>query len=71
MPDLDILAELNRWLAITPEYALTAPPLKRHTLVAAVREIRSLRERVATLEQSAQSEAPTLNPVENNHELHT
>jgi len=55
---MDILAELNRLVAVTPETALTAPPLRRRTLVAAVTEIRSLRERVATLEQQSAGAAP-------------
>jgi hypothetical protein len=51
MPKQDILATLNRWLAVTPETALTAPPMRRRELEAAVTEIRTLRERVAQLEQ--------------------
>lgn len=51
MKEQDILATLNRWLAVTPETALTAPPMRRRELVAAVTEIKSLRERVAKLEQ--------------------
>lgn len=51
MKNQDILATLNRWLAVTPETALTAPPMRRRELVAAVTEIRTLRERVAELER--------------------
>ncbi len=51
MPDQDILTILNRWLAVTPETSLTAPPMRRRELVAAVTEIKNLRERVAQLEQ--------------------
>lgn len=51
MKNPDILATLNRWLAITPETALTAPPMRRRELEAAVTEIRTLRKRVAELEQ--------------------
>lgn len=51
MKEQDILATLNRWLAVTPETSLTAPPMRRRELVAAVTEIRTLRERVAELEQ--------------------
>jgi hypothetical protein len=50
----DILAILNRWLAVTPETALTAPPMRRRELEAAVVEIKTLRERVAELEQQLQ-----------------
>ncbi len=51
MSNIDILFVLKRQLAVTPETALTAPPMRRRELVAAVTEIKTLRERVATLEQ--------------------
>lgn len=49
MPDSDILSELVRLLAKTPENTLTASPMSRRTLAATIAEIRRLRNTVATL----------------------
>lgn len=51
MPDDDILAKLDRLLAVTPEGAYAGPPISRRTLAATVAEIKKLRERVAKLEK--------------------
>lgn len=55
MRDRDILTILNRLLAVTPETSLTTPPLRRRELVAAVTEIKTLRERVVQLEEQLRS----------------
>lgn len=49
----DILARLNRLLAVTPEDAFAVPPISRRTLAAAVAEITRLRVRIAELEAHA------------------
>lgn len=55
MANQDILAILNRLLAVTPETSLPTPPLRRRELVAAVTEIKTLRERVVQLEKQLRS----------------
>lgn len=47
--DHDILGKLKRLLAVTPEFAHSAPPMSRRTLAAAIEEIAHLRGRVADL----------------------
>ena len=49
MPDSDILSELVRLLAKTPESAAMASPMSRRMLAATIAEIRRLRNTVATL----------------------
>lgn len=58
MKTYDILAILNRLLAVTPETALTAPPMRRRELEAAVIEIRTLRKHVAELEAKLNPPSP-------------
>jgi BMFP domain-containing protein YqiC len=58
MPNNDILAKLNRLLAVTPESQLAVPPISRRTLVATVTEIHTLRQRVAELEAQLNTPGP-------------
>ena len=52
---MDILEQLERLLAATPEHQAIAPNLSRRQLVATITELRRLRAAVAAVEADAQA----------------